>query len=122
MPRDFEKLTRAHRRELNQLRLSSIGKEGPPSKRQRFSREDSRNKETRALVSKLVAKELAETNKAEQKKEVKGEELKAQVMDILEEAIRTTNLGAPVSSNSATIQAASNSVLKSILKKDRAKS
>ena len=42
-------------------------KEGPPSKKQRFSREDSRDKETRTLVSKLVAKELMEMKKAEDK-------------------------------------------------------
>ena len=37
-----------------------------------FSREDSRNEVTRTLVSKLVAKELGDTKKAEEKEEVKG--------------------------------------------------
>ena len=60
--------------------------------------------------------------KAEQKEEVKGKDLKAQVMDILEEAKTTTNSGASISSNSATSVAASNFVLKSILKKAGAKS
>ena len=66
-------------------RHSGNNKEGPPSKRQIFSREDSRDKETRTLLSKLVAKELGEMNKAEEKEEVKGKELKAHVVSILEE-------------------------------------
>ena len=37
----FEKLINAQRRELVQCRHSNNGKEGPPSKRQRFSRDDS---------------------------------------------------------------------------------
>ena len=56
------------------------------SKRKMFSREDSRNEETRNLVSKLVAKELREMKK----EEVKGKELKDQVMAILEE-VKTNN-------------------------------
>ena len=60
--------------------------------------------------------------KAEEKEEVKGKELKTQVMVILEEAKTSTNSGASMSSNSATSAAASNSVLKSILKKAGAKS
>ena len=119
---EFENLSKAQRRELVQLIYSNNGKEGTPSKRQRFSRDDSRDKETQALVSKLVAKELVEMKKAEEKEEVKGKELKAQVMAILEEAKTTTNSGAFVSSNSTTSVAASNSVLKSILKKAGSKS
>ena len=114
-------MTKSQRRELVQWRHSNNGKEGPPSKRQRFSREDSRDKETRNLVSKLVAKELVEMKKAEEKEEVKGKELKAQVMAILEEAKTNTNSGASVSSNSAPSVATSNSLLKGILKKAGAK-
>ena len=104
-----------------QWRHSNNGKEGPPSKRQRFSREDSRDKETRHLVSKLVAKELVEMKKAEEKEEVKGKELKAQVMAIREEVKTNTNSGTSVSSNSATSEAAIYSAFKSILKKAGAK-
>ena len=60
--------------------------------------------------------------KAEEKEEVKGKDLNDQVIDILEEAKTTTNSGAFASSNSATSVAASNSVLKSILKKAGSKS
>ena len=74
--KEFEKLSKAQRRELVQRRHSNNGKEGPPSKRQRFSREDSRDKETRTLVSKLVAKELVEMKNAEKKKKLKGRTLK----------------------------------------------
>ena len=87
-----------------------------------FSREDSRDKETRTLVSKLVAKDLVEMKKAEEKEEVKKKELKAQVMAILEELKTNTNSGASVSSKSVTSVATSNSILKSILKKAGAKS
>ena len=64
-------------------------------------------------MSKLIAKQLVEMKKAEEKEEDKGRELKAQIMAILEEAKTNTNTGASVSSNSAT----SNSLLKGILKK-----
>ena len=60
--------------------------------------------------------------KAEEKEEVKGKELKAHIMAIFEEARTNTNSGASVSSNSATSEAARNSLLKSILKKAGAKS
>ena len=41
---------------------------------------------TRSLVSKLVAKQLVEMKKTEEKEEDKGKEVKAQVMVILEES------------------------------------
>ena len=72
-------------------------------------------------MSKLVAKELAETKKAKEKEEVKGKYIKAHVMSILEEAKTNTNSVASVSFNSATSAASSNSVLKSILKKATSK-
>ena len=64
-----------------------------------FSREDLRDKETRSLVFKLVAKELVEIKKAEEKEKVKGKELKPQAIAIFEEAKTNTNSGASVSSN-----------------------
>ena len=60
--------------------------------------------------------------KAEEKGEVKGKALKVRVIAILQEAKTNSTLGASVSSNSATNTAASNYVLKSILKKAGAKS
>ena len=53
---------------------------------------------TRTLVSKLVANELGELKTAEEKEKVKGEELKAQVMAILEEVKTKTNSGTFTSS------------------------
>ena len=70
-------MTKSQRRELVQWRHSNNGKEGPLSKKQMFSRKDSRDKETRTLVSKLVTKELVDMKKAEEKEEVKGNEPKA---------------------------------------------
>ena len=46
-------------------------KEVPTSKRQRFSRDDSRNEVIRTLMSKTVAKELGEM-KLKRKKKLKG--------------------------------------------------
>ena len=85
---------------------------GPPSKKPRYSREE----ETRTLVSKLVAKELGELKKAEKKEEVKGQELKNQIMDILKEAKSHPSgnvSGASASSESST----STTMLRGILKK-----
>ena len=62
--KEFEKLSKAQRRELVEWRHSNNRKEGPSSKRQMFSREDSRDKNTRPLVSKLVAKELVDMKKS----------------------------------------------------------
>lgn len=73
-------------------------------------------------MSKLVAKELSDMKKAEEKEEVKGKELKAQVIAILEEDKTNTNSGASVSSNLDASTDASNSVLKKILKKAGVKS
>ena len=73
-------------------------------------------------MSKTVAKELEETKTAEEKVEVKGKEIKTQVMAILEEDKTKNNSGASVSSNSSTSVATSNSVLKISLKKAGAKS
>ena len=61
-------------------------------------------------------------NKTEEKEEVKRKELKAQVMDILEEVKTNTNSVASVSSNSATSADTSDSILKSILKEAGSKS
>ena len=83
-------MSKVQRRELIEWRQSKKYKEGHTSKRQRFSRGDSRNEVTRTLVSKLVAKDLGEMEKAEKKEEVKGKELNAQVMDVPEK-IKTTN-------------------------------
>ena len=60
--------------------------------------------------------------KEEEKEEVKGKELKDQVMTILEEVKANTNSGTSVSSNSVTSAAITKSVLKSILKKAESKS
>ena len=76
---------------------------------------------TKSLVSKLIAKKLVEIRKAKEEEEDKGRELKAQVMDILEESKTNTNVGTSVSSNSATSVATSNSLLQGILKKAEAK-
>ena len=83
--KELVKIPKDQRREFIECRQSSKDKDGPPSKRQRFSREESRDKETQILVSKLFAKELGNMKKAEEKEEVKGKELKSQVMVILEE-------------------------------------
>ena len=72
-------------------------------------------------MPKLVANELVEMKKSEEKEEVKGKALKDQVMAIIEEPKPNTNSGASVSSNSATSVDTSNSVLKSMFEKARAK-
>ena len=66
-PNEFAKLSKVQRRELIEWRQSRNDKEGPPNKRQRFSRKGSREEVTRSLVSKLVAKQLVEMKKAEEK-------------------------------------------------------
>ena len=116
-PNKFAKLSKVQKRELFEWRQSNNEKEGPPNKRQRSSRKDSREEVTKYLMSKLVAKQLVEMKKAEEKEEDKGRELKAQVMAILEEAKTNTNTGASVSSNSTSSVDTSNSLLKGILKK-----
>ena len=99
--------------ELTKCRQSKNNKNGPPSKRQKFSHDDSRDKVIQSLVSKLIPKELRDMDKSEEKEEVKGKDLKSQVIAILEEVKTNTNLSAFVSSNTAT----SNPILKSNSKK-----
>ena len=72
-------------------------------------------------MTNVVAKELGEMKKAEEKEEVKGKELRAQVMAVFEEVNTNNNSGVPVSSNSSTSTSTGDFVLRSILKKDRSK-
>jgi len=114
--KEFAKLSKVQKRELTEWRQSRNNKDEPSSKRQKSSGEDSRDGVTRTLVSKLVAKELGDMKKAEEKEEAKDQELRTQVIAILEEVKASTNrngAGASVSSNAAI----ESSVLKSILKK-----